>query len=620
MIRVNRLAFCLGGVLLTGCALPKMNSEWDDSAYSGEANAGGTRFTAGAGNGGIGTAGRANGQAGRTNTAAGGTTSSSGASYAGQFATLGGTFATGGIAGASVTDGGVGTTLGGNASGGTSMEGGTSTTGGLSGVAGNKAAGGSSSSGGALGSSGSINVAGALSRGGASGSGGSINVAGALSRGGASSGGVSTGGVSNVAGTSSSGGTSGSSGVAGAAGASGKPVSTAIAAGWFHSCALLSDGTVRCWGNNCNGRLGDGGVAARCAAGSGPDPISSTPIHVQGIAQATAIACGGYHTCAIVDEGVTCPGVKCGTVKCWGSNLWGQLGYSSTSAGSASPVNALGITTATAVVAGQNHTCALLSDSSVKCWGTNGFGQLGAYDSISEIDFPTSVVVDGANTLLTGVTKLSTSGAHTCAIVSGSQVYCWGDNRWSQLGTSTTDSESYVAIPATRLASNLGSLTPAVVGAGNAFSCALVSDGSARCWGSGTSGELGNAAKVDSDDPVKVAFSIAYPWAADLSAGYSHACAILANGNHTAQCWGSNTNGEIGNADSGTDVLAPADVTTGSGSSRTILTQVQSVAAGKDHTCAIANGVPYCWGYNGFGALGTGDTNSSTTARLVTGF
>ena len=582
MTCAHRLAFCLAGVLLTGCALPKLNSDYEQPDAGGK-NTGGAKVSAGAGSGGSPTTTLAGGQAGRTNTV-GGATVIGGAGFAGQPATTGGLASFGGAAGASVANGGVAPGSGGNASAGAPFTGGTSNTGGLSNVAGNKPTGGAPSSG------------------------GTSIAAGAPSNGGAQTGGVASGGVAS----------GGAANVAGAAGSSGKPTATAIATGLWHSCAVLSDGTVRCWGENCEGMLSDGGAADACP---GPTyPYRATPVQVQGIARASAIAGGRHHTCAIVDEGADCGSVKCGTVKCWGSNLAGQLGFSETSARSGTPVTALGISTATALVAGEVHTCALLSDTTVKCWGFNSFGQLGSYDNISEIDYPTSVVVDSAHTPLQGVTKLSAGYEHTCAIVTGGKVYCWGSNRYSQLGAVTTGNSSYVAVEASLLTTVLGSRTAVAIGAGGYFSCALLSDGSGRCWGSGTSGQLGNSASLDSDTPVPVGFSSSSPQASDLTAGYIHACAILANASQTAQCWGDNTYGEIGNGSAGADVPKPATVMTGSGASATPLIKVQAIAAGYNHSCAIAAGVPYCWGANDFGELGTGDVSASTTARPVVGF
>jgi alpha-tubulin suppressor-like RCC1 family protein len=132
---------------------------------------------------------------------------------------------------------------------------------------------------------------------------------------------------------------------------------TAITAGSQHSCALLGGGTVKCWGDNTYGQLGDGTT----------DTMTSTPVTVTGLSGTTAIAAGADHTCALLTDG---------SVKCWGANHSGQLGDGTTT-NWPSPMAASGISMATAITAGTAHTCALFGDGTVRCWGSNGSGQLG---------------------------------------------------------------------------------------------------------------------------------------------------------------------------------------------------------------------------------------------------
>ena len=122
---------------------------------------------------------------------------------------------------------------------------------------------------------------------------------------------------------------------------------TNVAAGTYHACAI-EGGTVRCWGFNPVGQLGNNSTNN-----------STVPVGVFGIANATQIAAGYMHTCVILLDG---------TVKCWGDNTYGQLGNGSTTS-STTPIVVTGISNATQISAGDFHTCVSLTDGTVKCWG-----------------------------------------------------------------------------------------------------------------------------------------------------------------------------------------------------------------------------------------------------------
>lgn len=175
-----------------------------------------------------------------------------------------------------------------------------------------------------------------------------------------------------------------------------------ISGGWGFYCALLNDGRVECWGKNSSGELGDGLT-----------PTGITPVLVSGITNATHVSAGQNTGCAIVGTGA---------IKCWGSGYQGALGEG-VSSGSILPVGVFGITNAVKMKSAQDgHSCAVLADSTVKCWGYNSRGQLGNGSYGGSSNYP--VVVTG----LTGVTDVSVSYEMSCALMGDTTLKCWGNN------------------------------------------------------------------------------------------------------------------------------------------------------------------------------------------------
>jgi len=244
---------------------------------------------------------------------------------------------------------------------------------------------------------------------------------------------------------------------------------TAIEAGAYHTCALLEDATARCWGLNDNGQLGDGSQTD-----------SSTPVAVARVTGAAAVTGGGFHSCARFPNG---------TLQCWGRNSEGQLGDPATTAFfSATPVPVTGMTTATAVTGGGYHTCALLQNGTVRCWGQNDYGQLGDGSPITQRPVPAARKPTPIPVEVTGITTAVAveSGAfHTCALLQDGTMRCWGWNEFGQLTlTPAFDSSS---TPVT-----VSGVTPAALAPGAEHTCVLLRDGRVQCWGDNGYGQLGN--------------------------------------------------------------------------------------------------------------------------------
>jgi alpha-tubulin suppressor-like RCC1 family protein len=192
----------------------------------------------------------------------------------------------------------------------------------------------------------------------------------------------------------------------------------ALAAGQSHTCALLSSGTVRCWGSNGSGRLGDGTTTAR-----------HTPVDVSGLTGVVAIGAGDDFTCALLASG---------SVRCWGDNTLGQLGDGSyLGEARTTPVMVEDLVGVDAIAVGSTHACVLASGG-VRCWGHDTAGQLGDGGAIDEgggwpvVGAPVEVVG-----LASGVAQVTAGSAHTCAVLSNGGVRCWGSNRYGQLGDGT---------------------------------------------------------------------------------------------------------------------------------------------------------------------------------------
>ena len=347
-----------------------------------------------------------------------------------------------------------------------------------------------------------------------------------------------------------------------------------LSLGSAHTCAL-SNGTVRCWGSNNSGQLGDGTNTWR----SSPTTVAALPAGV------SAVAAGAFHTCAVIVDG---------GLQCWGRNSDGELGLGPLP-GSALPSSVVGLDggVVRSVAGGNGHTCALLSTGTVKCWGNNIFGQLGDGTTTSR---RTPVDVPG----LSNVAAVHAGNLFTCALGESGWVKCWGHNPYGQLGDGTTTNRSSpVTVVGLPMASALD--------LGGQHACALTLGGQVMCWGNNLYGGLG-LGSVGGTSAVPVGVAGLDAGVTAIAGGSMHGCALTAAG---PMCWGHNSFGQTGDGTNNNSRYAPVAVAG--------LAAATALWAGGDVSCANTPSGVMCWGYNGAFQLGTMTGTWNSTPTLVRG-
>ncbi len=399
-----------------------------------------------------------------------------------------------------------------------------------------------------------------------------------------------------------------------------------IAAGDEHTCAALADGSVRCWGYNAFGQIGNGSTVN-----------ATRPVQVMGLpGPVIALAGGANSSCAVTGVGAVycwgpqfplaafgggsliareypgfasgfiaidggnshfCALSSSGAVKCLGDNVAGQFGTGPID-GSSGTETVIGLAANTVQIsAGGGHTCARSQSGGAQCWGSNTAGQLGI-DNVSLRLVPTQVLGRASS-----VGSVSVGSQSSCALSSTGGVSCWGYNLNGELGDGT------FRIRLTPV--NVVGLTASVrlLQSGSASSCAVTAARRLKCWGANFDGRLGNGSTTTSNVPVDVV-GLGDVDVLDVSIGRSHACALLASGG--VKCWGTNAFGQIGDGSTEARLTAVDVVGLGSG--------VRSISAGFFHTCAVTEGgAMRCWGINSSGQLGDGSTVNRLTPVAVVG-
>ncbi|WP_437278125.1 hypothetical protein WME90_44030 [Sorangium sp. So ce375] len=350
-----------------------------------------------------------------------------------------------------------------------------------------------------------------------------------------------------------------------------------------------------------------------------------------------AIAVGASHTCAIFEGGF---------VKCWGTNDVGQLGYENEiNRGTVTTYDKLPFVdlgtgrTAKAIAAGARHTCALLDNNTVKCWGDNGSGQLGLEingsqdigDAPGEMGDSLPPVNLGTNSLGAPHTAKAIFAGNnvTCAILEDNALKCWGSNGYGKLGLgwpiwlSVGDASSEMGddLPAIDLGTGRFATSVAIA---YDHVCALLNTGEVKCWGDNESGNLGlmsgdpgspphttdrGDAPGEMGDNLPAVYLGTNRTAKAIAAGLNHTCAILDT--NALKCWGGNNAGELGLGDTderGDDVNEMSTLpNVNLGLNRT----AKALTAGGNHTCVVLdNDRIKCWGSNSAAVLGLGDTYS----------
>jgi alpha-tubulin suppressor-like RCC1 family protein len=359
---------------------------------------------------------------------------------------------------------------------------------------------------------------------------------------------------------------------------------------WIH----VATGALHTCGIRADGTLWCWGYNYYGELGTGSQTPQDRPQQVTTPAAGgwASITTGGGHTCAIRTNG---------TLWCWGSNGLGQLGIGShTDQDRPQQVTAPAAGGWASVTGGGGHTCAIRTNGTLWCWGYNIYGQLGIGNHTDQ-DRPQQVTTPAAG----GWASVTGGDYYTCATRTGGTLWCWGDNSYGDLGIGSQtpqDRPQQVTAPA---AGGCASVT-----AGDCYTCAIRTGGSLWCWGWNGHGELGIGSHAAQDLPHQVTAPAAGGWAS-VTANYVHTCATRTGG--TLWCWGYNNLGQLGIGNR-TDQDQPQQVTI------PVLGGWASVTAGNYHTCATrTSGTLWCWGSNEYGQLGIGNHTGQDQPRQVTG-
>jgi alpha-tubulin suppressor-like RCC1 family protein len=352
----------------------------------------------------------------------------------------------------------------------------------------------------------------------------------------------------------------------------------AISAGRDHLCMLSEAGSITCRGANSRGQLGD---EHRTSLGAPPPSI--------GLVGVTALAAGRAHTCAVAG----------GKVLCWGENESGQIGDGTTTPRSR-PALVEGVEPAIAVVAGDSHSCVLLADGTAMCWGHNLERQAGQ-GTLGEPRAVPRPVLDGT-VPLAGIAQLAAGAFHTCALLDGGAVKCWGKDDSGQVLPQCAGG----GCPNPQLVT-LG-MGAQQIAAGSDHSCARLDDDTVKCWGYNEQGQLGDGTVVTRVEPVLVGVEPNHLRGVQQLSAHGHFTCAITGG--TVQCWGDGDAGQLGLGEPRDFLLLP-------GPTLGDVSGASKVRGGSQHACVVAAAGLQCWGVGNRGQLGDGAYRTALTPATI---
>jgi alpha-tubulin suppressor-like RCC1 family protein len=270
-----------------------------------------------------------------------------------------------------------------------------------------------------------------------------------------------------------------------------------------HTCAILQTGALKCWGENATGQLGLGN---KNNVGDSPNELEQTPIINLGTSLVKQVSVAGNLDVGASPGGHTCVLLEDATLHCWGLNNRGQLGYGNTNdfgddPGETPNVKAVAINDVAQIQLGSRFTCVLTASKKVRCWGIKFFNGYNTED-IGDDELPATA---GFVNVGADVKQLSLGGKHTCVLRTDDKIKCWGAGDFGQLGYGNTntigDNEPLTDVDTVQVNTDITQGKVVKIFSGGKHNCVLFETGNIKCWGENTFGQLGYGdKKIIGDD------------------------------------------------------------------------------------------------------------------------